>query len=97
MSGVLSPRGYRARVQLEGATPFEQVVPEKREAKRLLHREMFKAGIGARGELLAGPNLNAALYAARVGRTNAGKPKLIVESQPGMKVQKKTTAKKAKR
>jgi hypothetical protein len=97
MSGVLSPRGYRARVQMSDVSTFDDTVSEKREAKRTLHREMLKAGLGARGELFAGPNLNAGFYLARVVMGNNGKLKIKVEPQPGMKVQKKTAAKRATR
>lgn len=87
MTGVLSPRGYRVRVTADQATSpvYEATIAEKREAKRQASREVRALGLGARAEILAGPNLNAGLWAARMVRGKNGKPKLLVEPTPGMK------------
>lgn len=81
MSGILSPRGYHVRVLVEhGRTQvFDTTEPRKREAIRVCRRESLKAGLGAKGEVLGGVRMDSAIYQCRVGRDNAGHPKLITE------------------
>lgn len=81
MSGVLSPRGYHVRVAInDGATQvFDITIPQKREAIRVCRREALAAGLGAKGEVVGGVRMDSAIFQCRVGRDDAGDPKIIVE------------------